>query len=66
MIDESMHQLDQLLRDVQQRISECDQQDESQGNYDYTALVTLDWESFIEFWCNHVRTDKIEKRLNLI
>jgi len=42
MIDESMHQLDQLLQDVQERRSECDQRDEFQGNDDHVAHVTLD------------------------
>ena len=50
MIDESMHQLDQLLQDVQERRSECDQRDEFQGNDDHVAaLVILDSELFIEF-----------------
>jgi len=68
MIDESMHQLDQLLQDVQERRSECDQRNESrvQGNDQHVAFVTLCAESFIEFSCNHVRTDKMEGRLNVI
>ena len=49
MIDESMHQLDQLVQDIQERRSERDQRNELQGNDDHVALVTLDFESFIEF-----------------
>jgi len=48
MIDESMHQLDQLLQDVQEPKSERDQRDEFQVNDDHVALAILDSESFIE------------------
>jgi len=51
MIDKTMHQLDQLLRKVQEFASQRDQRDDLvfQGNDGHVAFVTPDSESFVEF-----------------
>jgi len=59
MINKTRHQLDQLLQEF---ASQRDQRDDLvfQGNDGHVAFVTPDSESFVEFLCNHLRTDNIE------
>jgi len=54
--------LDQLLQDVQDSGWEHNQRDEFLEQRRPCCTRHARFESFIEFWCNHVRMDKIEGR----